>query len=763
MTRRAVCGDLRAMRLLLPALLATALTLRAAEPPAGHSMHGEAFNEGPRQAAVLMEGTGVVSFPVTTKNDLAQKFFNQGVGQLHGFWYFEAERSFRQVAALDADCAMAYWGMTMANINNPERAAKLIKDATKRKATASRREQLWIDSLADYYADTKQDDRKRREALITALEDLSFEFPDDLEAKAFLVFQLWDNKAHGVPLSSRRAVDAIAREVLAVQPMHPGVHHYRIHLWNGANGDKRAVDSAARCGQSAPAIAHMWHMSGHTFSNLKRYADATWQQEASARVDHAHTIAARLLPDQIHNFAHNNDWLVYDLAYIGRVHDAIDLAKNMIELPRPGSKSGKSYNMGRSRLLETLLRYDLWDELAALDGTMYFAEDDPANPGAERLAAIGAAWFRKGDRAKGEAKIAALETMLKRKREERITAADEAEEKAKKESKPGEEVEKAMTEALRRGNFAVNTARDALAELRIYEALADGKRDAAKTALANTGRIPAERRARLFLEAGDAKEAEKLARDAAKSAENQAPALATLAGVLWQAGQKDEALKTFKQLRELSAQLDLDVPLFAQLAPLAQELRLPADWRVPLKFPADSGTRPELASLGPFRWQPWPAPAWSLPESPHRTISLANYRGRPVLVVFYLGSGCGHCIEQLNVFAPMAREFADAGISIVAVSADTADGLFRTFVQAKDSEGFPFPILADPELTAFKAYRAFDDFEQIPLHGTFLVDAAGLVRWQDISYEPFRDAKWLLAESKRLLCVPTAVPATAGR
>ena len=135
------------------------------------------------------------------------------------------------------------------------------------------------------------------------------------------------------------------------------------------------------------------------------------------------------------------------------VHDAIDLAKNMIE-PRPGSKSGKSYNMGRSRLLETLLRYDLWDELTALDGTMYFAEDDPANPGAERLAAIGAAWFRKGDRAKGGAEIAALDALLKRKREERVTAADEAEEKARKESKPGEEVEKAMTEALRRGNFA---------------------------------------------------------------------------------------------------------------------------------------------------------------------------------------------------------------------------------------------------------------------------------------------------------------------
>ena len=83
--------------------------------PAGHSAHGEAFNEGPRQKAYLMGTTGAVDFAVSTVNAEARKFFNQGVGQLHGFWYFEAERSFRQVAAIDPECAMAYWGMAMAN------------------------------------------------------------------------------------------------------------------------------------------------------------------------------------------------------------------------------------------------------------------------------------------------------------------------------------------------------------------------------------------------------------------------------------------------------------------------------------------------------------------------------------------------------------------------------------------------------------------------------------------------------------------------
>jgi hypothetical protein len=39
----------------------------------------------------------------------------------------------------------------------------------------------------------------------------------------------------------------------------------------------------------------------------------------------------------------------------------------------------------------------------------------------------------------------------------------------------------------------------------------------------------------------------------------------------------------------------------------------------------------------------------------------------------------------------------------------------------------------------------------MPLHGTFLVDGDGAVRWQDVGAAPFTDFAWLLAESRRLL------------
>lgn len=733
------------------------------KPLPGHSMNGDAFNEGPRQAAVLMEGTGNVHIPVTTKVELAQKFFDQGLGQIHGFWYFEAERSFRQAAALDPDCAMAYWGMAMANINSPKRAADFIKEAVKRKDKAGRQEQLYIGAWADYYAETKKDERARRTALVKALEGLIYEFPDDIEAKAFLVFQMWENKTHDVPLTSSLAADALLQQVLAVNPMHPGAHHYMIHLWNGEDGDKRALKSASRGGQSAPGIAHLWHMPGHTFSGLRRYADAAWQQEASARVDHAYTISSHVLPDQIHNFAHNNAWLIQDLQYIGRVHDGVDLAKNMMELPRPSSKSMQSYRLGRERLLETLRLFELWDDLTALENTMYFAPG--ADPAEElvRVRTLGLAWFSKGDAAHGQPHLDALKAMLAKARADRFQAADDAEAKAKKEKKSDDETARAMGGAMREFAGRIGDLESAIAELRLARALAAGDLDAVRAQLPLVKDLSAIRQAQIQFALGDSKKAEELARDAAKGDDAKVLPLATLADVLWKVGKKDDALATFKKLQTISANLDLDVPPFARLAPLAQELKLPTDWRAAKTTAPDVGERPDLAKLGPFRWHPTAAPDWSLSDQKGAQVSLADFKGKPVLLVFYLGSGCSGCMEQLNVFAPKAKEYADAGVQIIAVSTDSADGLQKTFEKAKEGQAFGFPILSDAGLGAFKSYRAFDDFEKIPLHGTFLVDGAGLVRWQDIGYQPFRDAGWLLEECKRLLSVPVSAtkPAVA--
>jgi hypothetical protein len=137
---------------------------------AGHSAHGEVFNEGPRQRAYLLEGMGNVEFPATTSSQEAQAFINQGVAQLHGFWYFESERSFRQAAALDPSCATAYWGMAMSNLGNEKRAKGFIAEAMSRKEAASEREQKYIDALHAYLEAGKDKKQERAEAYTSALE-----------------------------------------------------------------------------------------------------------------------------------------------------------------------------------------------------------------------------------------------------------------------------------------------------------------------------------------------------------------------------------------------------------------------------------------------------------------------------------------------------------------------------------------------------------------------------------------------------------------
>ena len=380
-----------------------------AQPPAnkplpGHSFHGEVFDEGPRQKAYLLGTTGNVHFPVTTKNPVAQQFFDQGVGQLHGFWYYEAERSFRQAAVLDPDCGMAYWGMAQANLNNDKRAKGFMAEAVKRKAGLTERERLYIDALDAWFNKAQSGKNKERgEAYVKALEQLLYKFPDDIEARSLLALQIWKNRDAGIQITSHLAIDALQDQVFKVNPMHP-THHYRIHLWDSQHSEN-ALKSAALCGQSAPGIAHMWHMPGHIYSDLKRYGDAAWQQEASGRVDHAYMVRDGILPDQIHNYAHNQEWLIRNLNHIGRVRDAIVMAKNQIEIPRHpkyNTLNKGTAHYGRQRLFETLNRYELWDELIALCQARHLEPTDDETQQIVRLRHLGRAYFRSGDSTNGQ-------------------------------------------------------------------------------------------------------------------------------------------------------------------------------------------------------------------------------------------------------------------------------------------------------------------------------------------------------------------------
>ena len=739
-------------------------------PLPGHSLHGEAFDDGPRQQASFMANTGNVRFTVTTTVPDAQQFFDQGVGQLHGFLYYEAERSFRQVAKLDPNCAMAYWGMAMANINNEKRAKELIRIALEKKDLASSREQSWITSLATFY---KGDDTfDARCKYIRDLESLVQDQPHDVEAKAFLVFQIWKNSSwtdssgkKSLLISSYQAVDALLDQIFQIAPMHPA-HHYRIHLWDDEK-PARALISASLNGQSSAGIAHMWHMPGHTYSKLHRYGDAIWQQEASARVDHAYTMRDRVLPGQIHNYAHNNEWLIRNLIFLGQATRARELAQNMIDIPRHPmnndiTKDSSCAAYGRTRMRQILVGFELWHEIIARqDSELFQPIPENSTDEIQRLSALAIASFSLAKPDDGNRHLATMEKWLADKRAGRYAAADAAEQKARTEKKPDHEVTQAMAGVLLEKSAGLKEIETSLTELRGYSLLAAAKIPEALVQFNTLKEIPGVRKeslARAFSLCNDHEQAVALARKAVESGVNEILPQATLVEVLYRSGKKPEATADFAKLRTLAGTADLDLPIFVRLKPLADELQLPVDWRTSAPPSTDVGIRPDLNSLGPFLWQPHPAAAWSLINTLGETVTLEQFRGKPLIIIFYLGSGCLHCVEQLQKFSARSHDFQSAGLEIVAISSESLDSLKASIGNLEKEKAIPFPLFSDASLEVFKKYRVYDDFENRPLHGTILIDSQGLVRWQDIRFEPFRDPEFLLKESTRLVhCVTSSI------
>jgi peroxiredoxin len=273
------------------------------------------------------------------------------------------------------------------------------------------------------------------------------------------------------------------------------------------------------------------------------------------------------------------------------------------------------------------------------------------------------------------------------------------------------------------------------------------------------------------LEVGDFDQAEWSARQFAQERPNQVRPQANLVEVLYKAGKQDEARQEFEALRELAGTADLDSPPLARLAPLARDLGLPPDWRKPDKIQQALAGRRPLTSLGPLLWRPWSAPDWKLKDAQAREHRLAEFHGKPVLLIFFLGRGCLHCQQQLAAFAKQSGQFSEAGLTVIAISTDDQAGVKKSLEDYaggarsadRTAAKFPFLMLADPKSDVFRSYRAYDDFEQISLHGTFLIDAQGFVRWNDVSFEPFLDAGFVLSEAKRLLPRPVAADEPGAR
>ncbi|OSZ77866.1 hypothetical protein CAP36_16050 [Chitinophagaceae bacterium IBVUCB2] len=235
-----------------------------------------------------MPGAGNYKWKISTTNDSAQFYFNQGINMYYSFHIIEAMASFKKAAKFDPNCAMLYWAQALAygpNINDlgyaasPEALAATAK-AKQLASTASNVENAMIDAMAvRYTADSADANRASLNKLYTEMMKRCYEkFPTHADAKALYAdammlehpWDLW--LIDGTPRPWTPLIREVLEKLLAKTPNHPGANHYYIHVMEPSPFAAKALPSADRLGKLTPGLSHTVHMPSHIYLRTGQYA-----------------------------------------------------------------------------------------------------------------------------------------------------------------------------------------------------------------------------------------------------------------------------------------------------------------------------------------------------------------------------------------------------------------------------------------------------------------------------------------------------------
>ena len=253
----------------------------------------------------LFTDPGGIRFPVTTSDEQARRYFNQGLLMAYGFNHAGAVRSFRAAQRLDPDCALCWWGEAVAlgpNINVPmddrDRAAALaaMQRAQDLKSRASPLEQALIEAVSRRYSQAPEADRAALDAdYADAMITVARAFPENddvlvLAAEAVMDTSPWNywQADKRTPVGRSGEAVRLVETVLARNPAHPQAAHLYIHLMENSSDPRRAEAAADRLAAPlAPSAGHLVHMPAHIYQLVGRYADSIRVNVAAARSDEA--------------------------------------------------------------------------------------------------------------------------------------------------------------------------------------------------------------------------------------------------------------------------------------------------------------------------------------------------------------------------------------------------------------------------------------------------------------------------------------------
>ncbi|HET7094366.1 MAG TPA: redoxin domain-containing protein [Thermomicrobiales bacterium] len=126
-----------------------------------------------------------------------------------------------------------------------------------------------------------------------------------------------------------------------------------------------------------------------------------------------------------------------------------------------------------------------------------------------------------------------------------------------------------------------------------------------------------------------------------------------------------------------------------------------------------------------------PAPDFTLYSTPDQSVSLSDFRGRPVILAFYPADWSPVCSDQTALYNEILPEFQRYDAQLFGISVD-GKWCHNAF---SDSENLHYPLLADfqPKGEVARAYGVYRDKEGVADRALFVIDPEGIIRWSYVS------------------------------
>lgn len=309
---------------------------------------------------------GHIDFP-TSGSPEAQKHFIQGVLLLHSFEYADSKEEFQAASKLEPGFAMAYWGEALTYTHpiwveqdaNAGRAVlqRLAPTPEARAAKArTQREKEYLHAVELLYG---EGDKVARDiAYADAMDRLRQKYPDDLEAASLYAVALMGTCQHErqYPVYMRAA--AVAEEVFAKNPQHPGAIHYLIHAYDDPVHAPLGLRAARVYGTVAGSASHAQHMPAHIFFAMGMWDDAIAANIRSIAVADER-IQRKGLGPEARNY-HSLLWLEYAYLQEGRNEEAHAVLADVTKSGGRGLAMNRAiYALETGKADENLCRGDL--------------------------------------------------------------------------------------------------------------------------------------------------------------------------------------------------------------------------------------------------------------------------------------------------------------------------------------------------------------------------------------------------------------------